>query len=292
MAIYVDRSTRLLVQGITGHQARFNTGEMLKAGTRILAGTSPGKGGQMVHNIPVYDTVNEAMEEHPEINTTIIIVPARHVLDAFTEALNAGIKTMVVVSEHVPLHDEMKMARMAQMKDVHLIGPNCPGVFSPGKAKVGIIPNMVAKEGSIGVVSRSGTLTYEIVYSITQSGMGESTCVGIGGDRISGTSFVDVLKDFESDRETEAVVLVGEIGGGSEQRAARYIHENMDKPVVAYIAGRFAPPGKRMGHAGAIVSGGSGTAEAKIKALEAAGVSVAQKPGDIPTLLKEALNSK
>jgi succinyl-CoA synthetase alpha subunit len=284
MAIIVDDSTKLVVQGITGYQGSYHSKAMMDFGTKVVAGTSPGKAGEKVNNIPVFDSVSEAIET-TGANTSCIFVPAPFCKDAALEAIDAGIMTLVVVTEHLPVLDAIHFVSVARSRGITVIGPNCPGIASPGKAKVGILPNKIFKKGNIGVVSKSGTLTYEIVNSMTERGLGQSTCVGIGGDRVSGTSFIDILERFEADKQTKQIVLVGEIGGTAEEEAAEYIKENIDKPVVAYVAGRTAPPGKRMGHAGAIIARGRGTAESKIKALEAAGVKVAKIPTDVPELL-------
>jgi len=284
MAIIVDDNTKLVVQGITGYQGSYHSKAMMDFGTKVVAGTSPGKAGEKVNNIPVFDSVSEAIET-TGANTSCIFVPAPFCKDAALEAIDAGIKTLVVVTEHLPVLDAIHFVSVARSRGITVIGPNCPGIASPGKAKVGILPNKIFKKGNIGVVSKSGTLTYEIVNSMTERGLGQSTCVGIGGDRVSGTSFIDILERFETDKQTKQIVLVGEIGGTAEEEAAEYIKENIDKPVVAYIAGRTAPPGKRMGHAGAIIARGRGTAESKIKALVAAGVKVAKIPTDVPELL-------
>ena len=284
MAIWADENIRLLVQGITGHQGQFHTKAMMEFGTKIVAGVTPGKGGQQVHGVPVYDSVEEAMEREP--NASIVFVPAPFAKDAVIEALDAGIKLVVVITENIPFHDTMQFVHYAKYKGARVIGPNCPGIASPGKTKIGILPNVIFKEGNIGVASRSGTLTYEIVNALSQAGFGQSTCVGLGGDPIIGSTFIDALKAFEDDEETKAIVLVGEIGGTAEEEAAEYIASNVTKPVYAYIAGRTAPPGKRMGHAGAIISGGKGTAESKIKAFEEAGVKVARFPHEIAELIK------
>ena len=284
MAIWADENIRLLVQGITGHQGQFHTKAMMEFGTKIVAGVTPGKGGQQVHGVPVYDSVEEAMER--EVNASIVFVPAPFAKDAVIEALDAGIKLVVVITENIPFHDTMQFVHYAKYKGARVIGPNCPGIASPGKTKIGILPNVIFKEGNIGVASRSGTLTYEIVNALSQAGFGQSTCVGLGGDPIIGSTFIDALKAFEDDEETKAIVLVGEIGGTAEEEAAEYIASNVTKPVYAYIAGRTAPPGKRMGHAGAIISGGKGTAESKIKAFEEAGVKVARFPHEIAELIK------
>ncbi len=284
MAIWADENIRLLVQGITGHQGQFHTKAMMEFGTKIVAGVTPGKGGQQVHGVPVYDSVEEAMEREP--NASIVFVPAPFAKDAVIEALDAGIKLVVVITENIPFHDTMQFVHYAKYKGARVIGPNCPGIASPGKTKIGILPNVIFKEGNIGVASRSGTLTYEIVNALSQAGFGQSTCVGLGGDPIIGSTFIDALKAFEDDEKTKAIVLVGEIGGTAEEEAAEYIASNVTKPVYAYIAGRTAPPGKRMGHAGAIISGGKGTAESKIKAFEEAGVKVARFPHEIAELIK------
>ncbi|RLF45873.1 MAG: succinate--CoA ligase subunit alpha [Thermoplasmata archaeon] len=284
MAIWADENIRLLVQGITGHQGQFHTKAMIEFGTKIVAGVTPGKGGQQVHGVPVYNSVEEAMETKP--NASIVFVPAPFAKDAVIEALDAGIKLVVVITENIPFHDAMQFIHYAKYKNARIIGPNCPGIASPGKTKIGILPNVIFKKGNIGVASRSGTLTYEIVNALSQAGFGQSTCVGLGGDPIIGSTFIDALKAFEKDEETEAIVLVGEIGGTAEEEAAEYIAAKITKPVYAYIAGRTAPPGKRMGHAGAIISGGKGTAASKIKAFEEAGVKVARFPHEIAELIK------
>ncbi len=285
MAVIVNEDTRLLVQGITGYQGTYHSKAMMDFGTRVVAGVTPGKGGQEVHGVPVFDTVEEAVER-TGANASCVFVPAPFTKSAVLEAIDAGIRTVVAVTEHVPVHDAIHFVSVARARGVVLIGPNCPGLASPGLAKIGILPNKIFRKGDVGVVSRSGTLTYEIVDAITESGLGQSTCVGIGGDRVPGMGFVDALRLFEEDDETNRIVLVGEIGGTAEEEAAEFITENVTKPVVAYIAGRTAPPGKRMGHAGAIIARGRGTAESKIKALEAAGVRVAPLPTDVPGLVR------
>jgi len=284
MAVMVDDKTKLIVQGITGYQGRYHSQAMREFGTKVVAGTSPGKGGESVNDIPVFNSVAEAVES-TGANTSCVFVPAPFCKDAALEAIDAGIKTVVIVTEHLPVMDAIHVVAVANARGISVIGPNCPGIASPGKAKVGILPNKIFKEGNIGVVSKSGTLTYEIVNAITEHGLGQSTCVGIGGDRVSGTSFIDILERFQKDKQTKKIVLVGEIGGTAEEEAAEFISKHIQKPVVAYIAGRTAPPGKRMGHAGAIIARGRGTAESKIKALEAAGVKVAKFPTDVPELL-------
>ena len=290
MAIIVDEKTRLIVQGITGKEGRFHTKLMLDYGTKIVAGVTPGKGGMDVYGVPVYDSVEEAKKAHPEANTSIIFVPAKFSADAVYEAIDAGIKTIVVITEHIPVHDAMKFVDYGRSKGVTIIGPNCPGVITPGKAKVGIMPGHVFTPGNVGLISRSGTLTYEIAYAMTKAGIGQTTAVGIGGDPVIGTSFIEALLMFENDPDTDAIVMVGEIGGDMEERAAKMIDEGkITKPAVAFIAGRTAPPGKRMGHAGAIIMMGTGTAEGKIKALESVGVKVARTTMEIPDLLKQVL---
>ena len=285
MAIIVDENTKLVVQGITGHQGTFHTMKMKEFGTQVVAGVTPGKAGQEVHGVPVFNTLRDAVGS-TGANTSAIFVPAPFVLDAGIEAIEEGLSTLVVITEHVPVLDAMRLVSLAKSAGVRMIGPNCPGVGSPGSAKAGILPNQIFMKGDIGVVSRSGTLTYEIVDSITRAGMGQSTCVGIGGDRVIGTTFVDCLRLFEEDDQTAKIVLVGEIGGSAEEEAARFISRHISKPVCSYVAGRSAPPGKRMGHAGAIISRGTGTAESKIRALKEAGVKVAETTAEIPQLLK------
>ncbi len=290
MAVLVDKGTRLLVQGITGREGSFHTKLMIEYGTKVVAGVTPGKGGTEVHGVPVYDTVAEAVRKHPEINVSIIFVPARFAPDAVYEALDNGIRTIVVITEHIPSHEELRFVRYGRSLGARMVGPNCPGVISPGKSKVGIMPANVFKEGSVGIVSRSGTLTYEIAAAITREGFGQSTAVGIGGDPVTGLDFIDMLELFRDDPETEAVVLIGEIGGDAEERAARYVKETKyPKPVVAYVAGRTAPPGKRMGHAGAIISMGTGYYADKVRALRAAGISVAETPFEVAEHLKNVI---
>ena len=290
MGIIVNSETRVLVQGITGAQGSFHTKLMLDYGTRIVAGTSPGKGGTAIHGIPVYDTVEEA-QKADAVETSIVFVPAPFALDATLEALDGGVKTVVVITEHVPVHDAVALMSFAEQKNALVIGPNTPGIITPGKCKVGILPAQVFASGSVGVASRSGTLTYEIASTLSRSGLGQSTCLGVGGDSVTGLSFVDALELFRGDSETNAVALIGEIGGNIEEATAEYIaRTRFPKPVVAYVAGRSAPVGKRMGHAGAIVMGKFGTAQSKVAAFEAAGVPVAGKPSDVGRLLKERLD--
>ena len=288
MAILVDRHTRLVVQGITGREGTFHTEQMLAYGTQVVAGVTPGKGGQQVHGVPVFDTVRQAVAE-TGANASIIFVPARGAADAVLEAAEAEVAVVICISEGVPTLDMIRVRRALEGSGTRLVGPNCPGVITPGEAKVGIMPGHIHVPGPVGVVSRSGTLTYEVVYALTQAGIGQSTCVGIGGDPVLGTGFVEVLELFEADPQTEAVVLIGEIGGSDEERAAAFIKARMRKPVVAFVAGRSAPPGKRMGRAGAIIDGGAGTAETKMEALRAAGVAVAEMLGEIPGLVRQRL---
>ena len=291
MAILADENTRLLVQGITGREGAFHTRRMLKSGTRVVAGVTPGKGGQDFEGVPVFDTVSRAVGE-TGANTSIIFVPAPFAADAVYEALDAGIGVVCCITEGVPVHDMMRVTDYLHLRDATLIGPNCPGIFSPGKANVSIMPADIFTPGGVGVVSRSGTLTYQIVNELTQIGLGQSTAVGIGGDPIIGTDFIEVLRKFEADPETECVVMIGEIGGNAEQRAAEYISSEMETPVVAYIAGFTAPEGKTMGHAGAIVSGGETTAQAKSEALRKAGIPAAKNPSEVAHLVAEALGRK
>jgi len=286
MSILVDKNTRLLVQGITGNEGLFHTTQMVAYGTNVVGGITPGKGGEWVLNgkVPVFDSVKTAREA-TDANATIIFVPARFAPDAMFEAADAGIPLIICITEGVAVQDMMRVRNYLDQKKVRLIGPNCPGLLTPGEAKVGIIPGNIAIPGNVGVVSRSGTLTYEVLYAMKLLNMGASTCVGIGGDPVNGTNFLDVLEMFEHDPKTEKVIMIGEIGGNEEEKAAEYIGKKMTKPVAAFIAGQTAPPGKRMGHAGAIIEGGAGTAADKVRALEAAGVKVAKHPEEIPTLL-------
>lgn len=284
MSILVDKNTRLLVQGITGREGTFHTQQMIEYGTNVVSGVTPGKGGGWVAGVPVFDTVKEAVDT-TGANTSVIYVPARFAVEAIYEAADNGIPLIVCITEGIPTLDMTKVCAYLDQKGVRLIGPNCPGLITPGEAKVGIMPGHIHKPGTIGVVSRSGTLTYEVVYELTQKGLGQSTCIGIGGDPVIGTDFIDVLRLFEKDSYTDQVVLIGEIGGTDEERAARFIRSEMTKPVTAFVAGRTAPPGKRMGHAGAIIERGTGTALEKIAAFEDAGVRVARHPGEIAQLL-------
>jgi succinyl-CoA synthetase alpha subunit len=291
MAIIVDSATRLLVQGITGREGSFHTARNKAYGTNVLAGVTPGKGGADVEGIPVFDTVREAVAE-TEPNTAMVFVPARFAADAIYEAVDAGIETVICITEGIPAHDMLRVYNYVRPRGIAVVGPNCPGVLSPGKANVGIIPAEIFSEGSVGLVSRSGTLTYQIGHELTQLGIGQSTIVGIGGDPVVGSSFLDVLARFEDDPETEYVVMVGEIGGSEEEKAAAFIEAEMTKPVVAYIAGFTAPPGKTMGHAGAIISGTSGTAQAKKEALERHGVRVGTNPTEVARLVSEVAGAR
>ncbi|MFC1495661.1 succinate--CoA ligase subunit alpha [Thermodesulfobacteriota bacterium] len=280
MSILVDENTRVVVSGITGKEGSFHTKQMLAYGTYVVAGVTPGKGGQDVDGVPVLNSIREAVNNEGA-NASCIFVPPPFAADTILEAASAGIKVIVCITEGIPVLDMVKVAGFLKDKEIDLIGPNCPGIISPGKTKIGIMPAHIHKEGNIGVISRSGTLTYEVVDQLTKVGLGQSTCIGIGGDPIVGTSFIDHLKRFKQDPDTEGMVLIGEIGGSAEEEAAAYIKEEFNKPVVAFIAGQTAPPGKRMGHAGAIISGGQGRAEDKIKALEVAGISVAKDLGKL-----------
>jgi succinyl-CoA synthetase alpha subunit len=286
MSILINKNTRLLVQGITGNEGLFHTQQMLSFGTNVVAGVTPGKGGEWVLNdkVPVFDSVRLAIQA-TEANTTVIFVPARFAPDAMYEAADAGIPLIICITEGIPVQEMMRVREYLDQKRVRLVGPNCPGLLTPGESKVGIIPGDIALAGNIGVVSRSGTLTYEVLYALKQVGLGATTCVGIGGDPINGTNFIDCLDMFEADPQTEKIVMIGEIGGTDEEKAAQFIASHLTKPVVSFIAGQTAPPGKRMGHAGAIIESGSGTAAEKIKALQDAGVRVAKHPEEIPTLL-------
>jgi len=285
MAILADKNTRLLVQGITGREGNFHTKQMIEYGTNVVGGVTPGKGGEWVYSKPVFDTVKKAIDA-TGANTSIIYAPAAVAPDAIYEAVDAGIDLVICITEGIPILDMIKVYDYVMKSKSRLIGPNCPGLLTPGQAKVGIMPGYIATPGNVGVVSKSGTLTYEVVFALTQAGMGQTTCLGIGGDPVIGTNFVDALRMFEDDPETEKVVLIGEIGGRAEIDAAEFIKANMTKPVAAFIAGKSAPPGTRMGHAGAIIEGGEGTATEKIEALIAAGVKVADNPEQIPGLLK------
>ncbi|WP_332899613.1 MULTISPECIES: succinate--CoA ligase subunit alpha [unclassified Haladaptatus] len=289
MSVFVDKDTRVVVQGITGGEGKFHTEQMMEYGTNVVAGAVPGKGGQEVSGVPVYDTVSEAVEEE-DADASVVFVPPAFAADAIFEALDSELDLVVAITEGVPTQDMAKVYKRLSEVDTRLIGPNCPGLITPGEAKLGILPGNIFSEGNVGLVSRSGTLTYQVVDSLTQRGIGQTTAIGIGGDPIIGTSFVDALEAFENDPETEAVVMCGEIGGEDEEEAAAFIAEHMDTPVAGFIAGRTAPPGKRMGHAGAIVSGsGTGTAESKINALNEAGAPVGDTPEEVADYIEEFL---
>jgi succinyl-CoA synthetase alpha subunit len=289
VSIFIDNTTRVIVQGITGRDGSFHAKQMLDYGTCIVAGVTPGKGGQRFEDrVPIFDTMADAVAES-KANTSVIYVPPAFAADAIMEAADAGISLIVCITEGVPVLDMTRVYRYVKEKGARLIGPNCPGLITPGKSKVGIIPGNICTPGPVGVVSRSGTLTYEVVYQLTRAGIGQTTCVGIGGDPINGTNFIDCLAAFEKDPETKAVALMGEIGGSDEQDAAVFIKEHMTKPVVGFIAGRTAPPGRRMGHAGAIISGSSGTAAEKIEAFKAAGMGIAERPAEFVELIRERM---
>lgn len=280
MSILVDEKTRLLVQGITGREGQFHTGQAIEYGTNVVAGVTPGKGGQSVLDVPVFDTVKKAVDK-TQANATVIFVPPAFAADAILEAADAGIALIVCISEGIPVIDMVEVYHYLEGSDSRLVGPNCPGVISPGKAKIGIMPGHIHKKGNVGIISRSGTLTYEAVSQLTALGIGQSTCVGVGGDPIIGTRYIDVLKMFQKDRTTKAIVMIGEIGGTAEDEAAYFIKKNISKPVIGFIAGQTAPPGRRMGHAGAIISGGQGTAEEKMKIMKKCGIKVCKSPADI-----------
>ena len=280
MAIWVDNDTRLVVQGITGQEGQFHALGCREYGTQVVAGVTPGKGGQSVEDIPVFDSVEQARKE-TGCNASMIFVPPPFAADAIMEAASAGVELVIAITEGIPVDDMLEVRAFLRDHPTRLIGPNCPGIISPGMAKIGIMPGHINIPGNIGVVSRSGTLTYEAVWQLTNLGLGQSTCIGIGGDPLPGTNFIDVLEGFSADPETKGVVLIGEIGGSAEEEAAEWIQRNFDRPVVGFIAGRTAPPGRRMGHAGAIIAGGKGTAEQKVAALEEAGVTVAESPAEI-----------
>jgi succinyl-CoA synthetase alpha subunit len=288
MSILIDETTNVIVQGITGRDGSFHARQMIADGTRIVAGVTPGKGGQKMDDVPVYNSVQDAQADH-RVDATVIFVPPKFAAGAIKEAADAKVPLIICITEGVPVLEMVEMYKYVRDAGLRLIGPNCPGLISPGKCKIGIMPLQIHKQGDIGVISRSGTLTYEVVYNLTQDGQGQSSAVGIGGDPIVGSNFIDMLKLFEADPDTAGVVVIGEIGGEDEEAAAEFIGKNMSKPVVAFISGRTAPPGKRMGHAGAIISGGKGTPQAKVEAFEAAGVKVADKPDEIPGLMRAAL---
>ncbi|HEV7591472.1 MAG TPA: succinate--CoA ligase subunit alpha [Longimicrobium sp.] len=289
MSIFIDGSTRLVVQGITGRDGSFHTKQMMEYGTHVVAGVTPGKGGQTFEgSVPIFNTVEDAVRE-TGANTSVIYVPPAFAADAMFEAADAGVDFIVCITEGVPVLDMTRVRPYVREKGARLLGPNCPGLLSPGKSKVGIIPGHITQPGPVGLVSRSGTLTYEVVFKLKQAGIGTTTCVGIGGDPINGTDFIDCLAAFQADGETTAIVMIGEIGGTDEQDAARYVKENLSKPVVGFIAGQTAPPGRRMGHAGAIISGSAGTAEEKMQAFRDNGIGVARRPLDVVGLIQEAL---
>ncbi|WP_349410483.1 succinate--CoA ligase subunit alpha [Pseudalkalibacillus sp. SCS-8] len=286
MSVFINKDTKVIVQGITGSTALFHTKQMLEYGTQIVGGVTPGKGGTEVEGVPVFDTVTEAVEK-TGANASVIYVPAPFAADAILEAVDAEMDLAICITEHIPVMDMVKVKRYMEGKKTRLVGPNCPGVITPEECKIGIMPGYIHKKGHVGVVSRSGTLTYEAVHQLTQAGIGQSTAVGIGGDPVNGTDFIDVLKAFNEDEDTYAVIMIGEIGGTAEEEAAEWVKANMKKPVVGFIGGQTAPPGKRMGHAGAIISGGKGTAEEKIKTMNACGIKVA----DTPSVMGETLIS-
>ncbi|HYQ58374.1 MAG TPA: succinate--CoA ligase subunit alpha [Draconibacterium sp.] len=288
MSILINKETKVIVQGITGRDGAFHTAKMKAYGTNVVGGTSPGKAGQEVEGVAVFNSVEDAVKA-TSANASVIFVPAAFAADAIMEASYAGIELVVCITEHVPVQDMIKVTPVLKQHGTKLIGANCPGLITPDECLIGILPAMIFKKGNVGLISRSGTLTYEVVNMLTENGLGQTTCVGIGGDAVSGLYFIDLLEMYENDPATEAVVLIGEIGGDAEEQAARFIKKKMTKPVVAFIAGQSAPPGKRMGHAGAIISSGAGTAEEKIKAFNAAGVPVAKEPAEIPGLIKEKL---
>lgn len=289
MSIIIDENTRVLVQGITGSVGQFHTKQMIEYGTKIVGGVTPGKGGQIIEGQPVFNSMREAVKE-TGANATVVYVPPPFAADAILEAIDAGVELVIAITEGIPVLDMIPVKRVIKNSNTRLVGPNCPGVISPGKCKIGIMPGHIHRQGKVGVVSKSGTLTYEAVGQLTALGIGQSTCVGIGGDPINGTNFIDVLELFQNDDDTEAVIMIGEIGGTAEEEAAAWIAEHFTKPIAGFIAGRTAPPGKRMGHAGAIISGGKGTASDKIAALEAAGVSVAPTPAEMGSTLKSIYN--
>ncbi len=288
MSILLDKRTRVVVQGITGGEGSFHTQQMMEYGTKVVAGVTPGKGGQKFNEVPIFNTVKEAVKE-TKANASAIFVPPAFAADAILEAADAGVKLIVCITEGIPAADMVKVYNAIKNKDVRLIGPNCPGIISPGKAKIGIMPGFIHRKGKVGVVSRSGTLTYEAVKQLSDLKIGQSTCVGIGGDPVIGSKFIDIIKLFNDDPNTEGIVMIGEIGGNAEEEAAAFIKKHVNKPVVGFIAGRTAPPGRRMGHAGAIISGGKGTADEKMKAMKKAGIYVVESPAEIGITMKKAL---
>ena len=295
MAIFIDESTRLVVQGITGRDGSFHTTQMMEYGTRVVAGVTPGKGGQTFDgpdgtSVPIFDTMDRAVQE-TGANTSVLYVPPAFAASAVMEAADAGVELVVAITEGIPVQAMARVLAYVEDQGARLVGPNCPGLISPGKAKVGILPGQIVTPGPVGVISRSGTLTYEAVHHLTQGGLGQTTCIGIGGDPLIGTDFIDCLEAFDRDPDTEAIVMIGEIGGTDEQEAARYVADHVEVPVVGFIAGQTAPPGRRMGHAGAIISGSAGTAEEKMKAFEENGIAVAERPADIAELIRDALGA-
>ncbi len=289
MSIFIDNNTRVVVQGITGRDGSLHASLMKQYGAKVVAGVTPGKGGEKFNGVPIFDNVADAVKK-TKANTSVIYVPPAYAVDAIYEAVDAGVKFIVCITEGIPANDMMRVYPYVKEKGARLLGPNCPGLITPGVTKVGIIPGQICKKGNVGIVSRSGTLTYEAIWALTLAGMGQSTCVGIGGDQVAGTNFIDCLAAFEKDPQTHAVVLIGEIGGNDEQDAATFVRKHMKKPVVGFISGRTAPPGKRMGHAGAIISGGGGTAEEKLAAFAKAGIPVADSPTQFPSLIAAALS--
>tara|TARA_B100001079_G_scaffold72551_1_gene62239 strand:- start:1636 stop:2499 length:864 start_codon:yes stop_codon:yes gene_type:complete len=287
MSIWLDSNSKIVVQGITGKNGQFHSEQMLDYGTKIVGGVTPGKGGQETLGLPIWDTVSEAADAGA--NVSCVFVPPAFAADAIMESADSGIKLIVGITEGIPALDMVKVKKYINSKDVRLIGPNCPGIITPGESKVGIMPGHIHRRGDVGVISRSGTLTYEAVNQVTEKGLGQSTCVGIGGDPVNGTNFVDCLESFENDKNTKSIIMIGEIGGSAEETAANYVKEYVSKPVVGFIAGRTAPPGKRMGHAGAIISGGKGTAREKMKAMERAGIHVTENPAELGKTLEEIL---
>ena len=287
MSIWLDSSSKIVVQGITGKNGQFHTEQMLDYGTNVVGGVTPGKGGQETLDLPIWNTMNEAVDNGA--NVSCIFVPPAFAADAIMEAADSQIELIVAITEGIPALDMVKVKKYIDSKDTRLVGPNCPGVITPGKSKVGIMPGHIHRRGDVGIISRSGTLTYEAVNQVTEKGLGQSTCVGIGGDPVNGTNFVDCLEAFENDKDTKSIIMIGEIGGSAEERAAQYAKEYVSKPIVGFIAGRTAPPGKRMGHAGAIISGGKGTAKEKMKAMENAGVHVTENPSELGKTLEEIL---
>ena len=287
MSIWLDSNSKIVVQGITGKNGQFHSEQMLDYGTKIVGGVTPGKGGQETLGLPIWDTVSEAVDAGA--NVSCVFVPPAFAADAIMESADSGIKLIVGITEGIPALDMVKVKKYINSKDVRLIGPNCPGIITPGESKVGIMPGHIHRRGDVGVISRSGTLTYEAVNQVTEKGLGQSTCVGIGGDPVNGTNFVDCLEAFENDKNTKSIIMIGEIGGSAEETAANYVKEYVSKPVVGFIAGRTAPPGKRMGHAGAIISGGKGTAREKMKAMKRAGIHVTENPAELGKTLEEIL---